>query len=164
MTDSQQPRTIDRNYVEKRYEDQIAYYWRKSKSNKTLYKHFRFWTIVLGALVTLISSLSAANFIQSHEGWRILFAILTPVLAALLTVFNGLGQNFHWGATWRDMVVSATRLERELDHLKATNPQKRDFRKELDTLNAIVLDETKGFFQRVLDSEVKPVEQSNSSG
>jgi hypothetical protein len=53
------------------------------------------------------------------------------------------------------MVVSATRLQKEKDRILATSPEKRNFERELDTLNAIVLEETTNFFQRVLDSEVK---------
>jgi hypothetical protein len=155
MTDSEQPKVTSEKYIEERYKSQIDYYWGKSKSNKNMYKQSRSWIIALGALVTLISSLSTADFIQSHEGWRIGFAVATPVLAAVLTVLNGLSQNFHWGATWRDMVVSATRLQKEKDRILATSPEKRNFERELDTLNAIVLEETTNFFQRVLDSEVK---------
>ena len=110
--------------------------------------------------MTLISSISAAQFIQNVEVLRIGFAILTPVLAASLTIINGLGQNFHWGATWRDMVVNAARLEMERDRFLAT-PQSRDCEKELATLNGIVLEETKNFFQRVLDSEIKPQEKGS---
>jgi hypothetical protein len=80
-----------------------------------------------------------------------------------------LGQNFHWGSTWRDMVVNATRLEKERDRFLATKPEKRNFVKELDILNSIVLEETRNFFQRVLDSEIKPNEikpkdQNGSAG
>ena len=160
MAENKLPKAIDENFVEERFEKQIKYYWDKSKSNKNLHKQFRFWTITLGALVTLISSLSAADFIQSSEGLRILFAILTPVIAASLTLLNGLSQNFHWGATWRDMVVSATRLQKEQDRILATSPGKRNFEKELETLNTIVLEETNNFFRRVLDSEIKPGETS----
>jgi hypothetical protein len=161
VTENKAPEAIDENYVEERYKSQIDYYW--NKSNKTMHKQFRFWIITLGALVTLISSLSAADFIQSNDGLRILFAIITPIIAAALTILNGLSQNFHWGATWRDMVVSATRLQKERDHIHATRPEDRDFKEELNTLNAIVLEETKNFFRRVLDSEVKPEEASTSS-
>ena len=128
-----------------------------------MYKRFRTWSIVLGALVTLVSSISAADFIQSFDWLRITFAIATPIIAATLTVIGGLGQNFHWGATWRDMVVNATRLEKERDRFLATSPEKRDFVKELDTLNTIILEETKNFFQRVLDSEVKAKDSSTES-
>jgi hypothetical protein len=154
MTDPVQPNMIDGKYVEDRYKSQIDYYWGKSKSNKNMYKQSRTWVIVLGASVTLISSLSTAEFIQSHEWVRIVFAVATPILAAGLTVLNGLSQNFHWGATWRDMVVSATRLQKEKDRILATRPEKRNFEKELATLNAIVLEETNNFFQRVLDSDI----------
>jgi len=95
---------------------------------------------------------------------EVLFAVGTPIIAATLTVINGLGQNFHWGATWRDMVLNGTRLEKERDRFLATKPEDRDLVKELDRLNGIVLDETKNFFQRVLDSEVKPTKEQNNNG
>jgi hypothetical protein len=155
MADGEQSKDVNAKYIEERYDSQINYYWKKSSSNKNIYKQSRFWIIALGALVTLVSSLSTADFIQASEGWRIAFAIGTPILAATLTILNGLSQNFHWGANWRDMVVSATRLQKEKDRIAATSPEKRDFEKELETLNAIVLEETTNFFQRVLDSEVK---------
>lgn len=160
MSDPQQPTVVDENYVLQQYESKIKYYWDSSRSNKKLYKHYRTWTVILGALVTLVSSISAAEFIQSVPELRITFAVATPLIAATLTVISGLGQSFHWGATWRDMVVNATRLEMERDRFRAT-PQTRDFEKELNTLNTIVLDETKNFFQRVLDSEAKPKEGSS---
>ena len=164
MTDLEQVKAIDEQYVLTQYKSKIDYYWAASSSNKKAYKRFRTWSIVLGALVTFVSSISAADFIQSFDWLRIVFAVATPIIAATLTVISGLGQNFHWGATWRDMVVNATRLEKERDRFLATNPEKRNFEKELDTLNTIILEETKNFFQRVLDSEVKPKEPDDSSG
>ncbi len=164
MADSEQSSLIDEKYIENRYKSQIDYYWGASTTNKKAYKRYRSWTIFLGALVTLVSSLSAAEFIQNVEWIRILFAILTPVTAALLTVINGLGQNFHWGATWRDMAMNATQLEKERDRFLATRAEKRDLEKELNVLNTIVFEETRNFFQRILDSEVKPREQSEASG
>ena len=164
MSELEQLKEVDEQYVLNQYKSKIDYYWAASRSNKNAYKRYRTWTIILGALVTLVSSISAAEFIQSIDWIRIAFAIATPVIAATLTVIGGLGQNFHWGATWRDMVVNGTRLEKERDRFLATKPEKRDFEKELDTLNSIILEETKNFFQRVLDSEVKPKEPSDSPG
>lgn len=163
MDDMTQIKEVDEQYILKQYKDKIDYYWAASRSNKNAYKRYRTWSIVLGALVTLVSSISAAEFIQSVDGLRIGFAIATPIIAAFLTVIGGLGQNFHWGATWRDMVVNATRLEKERDRFLATKPEERDFKKELDTLNSIILEETKNFFQRVLDSEVKPKDQTDAT-
>jgi hypothetical protein len=162
MADLEQPKVIDEQYVLKLYQSKIDYYWKASGTNKRSYKFYRTWTIILGALVTLISSISAAEFLQSIPWLRILFVVLTPLIAATLTILNGLGQNFHWGATWRDMVIGAARLERARDHFLATSPENRDLQKELDTLNSTVLEETTNFFQRVLDSEVKP--QDGGSG
>lgn len=156
----EQPNVIDDSYVLEQYRNKIEYYWGASKSNKNSYKRYRAWTVILGALVTLVSSISAAEFVQDPPWLRILFAVATPAIAATLTVINGLGQNFHWGAAWRDMVLNGTRLEKERDRFLATKPEDRDLVKELDTLNSIVLEETRNFFQRVLDSEVKPKDQN----
>ena len=160
MNNIQNPKLIDEEYVLNQYKSRIDYYWGASSSNKKSYKRYRSWTIFLGSLVTLISSISAAEFVQNPEWLRILFAVATPVIAATLTIINGLGQNFHWGSTWRDMVLNATRLEKERDRFLATKPENRDVERELDILNSIVLEETRNFFQRVLDSEIKPKEQS----
>jgi hypothetical protein len=160
MNDIQNPKVIDEEYVLNQYKSKIDYYWGASSSNKRSYKRYRSWTIFLGSLVTLVSSISAAEFVQNPEWLRIVFAIATPVIAATLTIINGLGQNFHWGSTWRDMVINATRLEKERDRFLATKQDKRDVEKELEILNSIVLEETRNFFQRVLDSEIKPREQS----
>ncbi|CAG1003500.1 hypothetical protein ANAEL_03157 [Anaerolineales bacterium] len=164
MTESEKVKAVDEEYVLQQYKNKIDYYWGASRSNKNSYKRYRAWTIILGALVTLISSISAAEFVQKPDWLRIIFAVATPMIAATLTVIGGLGQNFHWGSTWRDMVVNATRLEKERDRFLATKPEERDIVKELDTLNSIVLEETRNFFQRVLDSEIKPREQNNSEG
>lgn len=164
MTELEPLKDVDEKYVLEKYKDKIDYYWAASRSNKLSFKRYRAWTIILGSLVTLISSISAAQFLQEPEWLKNLFSVGTPVIAATLTVISGLGQNFHWGSTWRDMVLNATRLEKERDRFLATKPADRDLVKELETLNAIVLEETRNFFQRVLDSEIKPREHNNSAG
>lgn len=160
----EQLKAIDEQYILKKYEDRVNYYWKASRSNKNSYKRVRFWTVFLGSLVTLVSSISTAEFVQKVEWLRISFAVATPIIAATLTIISGLGQSFHWGSTWRDMVINAVRLEKERDRFLATQKEKRDFEKELETLNLIVLEETRSFFQRVLDSEIKPKEQSAPQG
>ncbi|HET9913230.1 MAG TPA: DUF4231 domain-containing protein [Anaerolineales bacterium] len=164
MADSEQSTVVDEQYVLNQYKTKIDYYWASSSSNKKAFKRYRTWTIVLGSLVTLVSSISAAEFLQDPEWLKNVFSVATPIIAATLTVINGLGQNFHWGSTWRDMVVNATRLEKERDRFLAIKKEKRDIEKELDILNSIVLEETRNFFQRVLDSEIKPKDPSNSQG
>lgn len=164
MSELEQPKDVDEQYILDRFKRQIDYYWGVSSTNKKSYKRYRSWTIFLGALVTLVSSLSTAQFFQDPPWVRILFSIATPIIAATLTIINGMGQNFHWGSTWRDMVVNATRLEKERDRFLATKKEDRDFVQELDNLNSIVLEETRNFFQRVLDSEIRPREQDNSRG
>ncbi|MEW6285828.1 MAG: DUF4231 domain-containing protein [Chloroflexota bacterium] len=146
-------------YVYNMYADQIEYYHRAGAANKKYYKNYRSLTIILGALVTLIASLASSTFVESVGlGWFL--GIATPVLAAALTIINGLGQNFQWGATWRDMMIAAQRLEKERDRFLATPPGKRNYRRELEIINELVLQETRAFFQRVLDSEVTPTNQT----
>ena len=164
MSDTEKPKVVDDEYVLNQYKNKIDYYWGASRSNKNAFKRYRTWTIILGSLVTLVSSISAAEFVQDPSWLKNIFSVSTRIIAATLTVISGLGQNFHWGSTWRDMVINATRLEKERDRFLATKKEKRDFEKELDILNSIVLEETRNFFQRVLDSEIKPKEQDGSQG
>jgi hypothetical protein len=118
--------------------------------------------IVLGALVTLVSSLTATNSIAGN--WGIVFAVATPLLAASLAIVGGVSQAFQWGAAWADMVISATRLEKERDRIAVTPSDQIDPIKEMALLDDIVLSETQGFFQRLLGSggpaksEPKPAE------
>lgn len=163
MDNLSKPKIVDDEYVLNQYESKISYYWGASRSNKNAFKRYRTWTIILGSLVTLVSSISAASFIQDAEMVKNIFSVATPLIAATLTIISGLGQNFHWGSTWRDMVINATRLEKERDRFLATKKDDRDVQKELDILNSIVLEETRNFFQRVLDSEIKPREQQGNS-
>ena len=151
------------DYLLKKYKDQINYYWGASNSNKKSYKRYRSLTIILGALVTLVSSISSAEFIASSDVLRTIFAIGTPLVAVVLTIINGFAQSFHWGATWRDMVFGAQQLQKELDRILATPPEKRDHVKELETLNGLIIEETRGFFRRVLESEAVPADAGKSS-
>ena len=145
-------------YVHQTYEKQINWYWNASSKNKKSYKRYRTWTIVLGALVTLISSLTTTELIANIPILSNIFIILTPVLAATLTVSNTLSQNFQWGATWRDMVVNATRLQKEKNRFLATEAKERKYKRELIIINNIVLQETEAFFKRILDTEAVPME------
>jgi len=145
-------------YVHQAYEKQIDWYWKASGANKKSYKMYRFWTIVLGALVTLIASLSTTELITSNQIVGSIFTIATPILAATLTIINTLSQNFQWGATWRDMVVNATRLQREKSRFLATDVKDRKHKRELVLIETIVLEETEAFFRRILDTEAVPME------
>jgi Protein of unknown function (DUF4231) len=141
-----------RNLILERYEQRIQYYWKASQYNKQSYKVTRYLTVLLGALVTLIASLSSADFIKSSNGLAFLFAILTPLLAASMAIVGGISQTFQWGAAWSDQVITATRLEKERDRVAVTPPQQLDPVKEMALLDDLVLVETEGFFQRLLGS------------
>ena len=140
------------DYVLERYEERIQYYWKASRHNKTAYRVTRYLTIVFGALVTLIASLSSATFIADST-WSTVFAIMTPLLAAILAIIGGFAQTFHWGAAWQEMVLTATQLEKMRDRLRVLPPDQRDPAQEIDALNDIVIEETQGFFQRILGAQ-----------
>jgi len=151
-------------YVYNAYKNQIRYYWNKGTYNKKAYKNYRFLIIVLGALVTLIASLSTSEIIAGGNPFiKGLFTLGTPALAAALTIINGLSQNFQWGATWRDMSVNASRLEKERDRFLATPVEKRNHQRELEIINQIVLEETNAFFKRIMDSESVPTTSPGES-
>ena len=152
---------INEKTVLDKYEKAIKYYWGASCYNKRYYKLSRFSIIILGALVTLMSSLISAEFIDDSEVLKISFAVMTPLVAALLTIISGFSQSFHWGAAWRDMVINAQKLEKARDLFLASKPEERDLKKELDKMNNLLIEETQSFFQRVLESEVKPKEKAD---
>jgi len=131
-----------------RYQERIKYYSKASQNNKRAYKTARYLTVVLGALVTLLASLSSAFFVRGT--WlETGLDVLTPLLAAGLVIVGGFSQNFQWGAAWSDMRIAAERLETERDRISATPPDQIDTARELALLNAMVLDETRGFFRLV---------------
>jgi hypothetical protein len=131
-----------------RYQERIQYYSKAAQNNRRAYKTARYLTVVLGALVTLLASLSSAYFIRGT--WlETGFDVLTPLLAAGLAVVGGFSQNFQWGAAWSDMRIAAERLESERDRISVTPPDQIDAVRELALLDAMVLDETRGFFRLV---------------
>jgi hypothetical protein len=145
---------VDRDaYVHEAYERAINYYRNSRRSTKRSYKTYRFLSIFLGALVTLISSIAATRYVYDHEVLRAVFAIATPVIAATLSVITGLSQSFQWGSSWRDMSIHAQKIIAERDRFLATDPAKRDHAQELQILNTLLIVETETFFQRILDSQ-----------
>jgi hypothetical protein len=146
-----------------RYQERIRYYSKASQNNKRAYKTARYLTVVLGALVTLLASLSSAYFVRGT--WlETGFDILTPLLAAGLVVVGGFSQNFQWGAAWSDMVIAAERLETERNRIAATPPGQIDAVKEAALLDEMVMDETKGFFQHLFGKELWPRMNTDEHG
>src|SRR5215216_422732 len=73
-------------YVHRAYESAINYYRHSAKSTKGSYRTYRFLTITLGALVTLISSLAATEYVKAWPEWAQTSIVLaTPLIAAILT-------------------------------------------------------------------------------
>jgi hypothetical protein len=136
-------------HINDRYVEAINYYWNASKSNKKWYKLTRSFTVILGALVTLIASLSSSNLIESTL-LKDYFVIGTPIIAAGLTIIAGFSQSFQWGSAWQNMVLTAQLLQKEYDRYLVTIPAERDLVMEADILNKFLLKETESFFERML--------------
>lgn len=138
-------------FIQKRYKEVIRYYWRSSVSNKKWYKITRILAVIFGALVTLVASLASSSYFKGNP-FEVIFDILTPVLAALLTVIAGFSQSFQWGSAWQNMVLTAEKLQREFDIYLMTSPEQRDYVKEVAKLNNYVIKESNGFFEKMLGS------------
>ena len=141
-----------RKFLLQTYSDKIAYYWKSSTSNKRAYKITRILTLVLGALVTMMSSLTSVKFTDGNAWLGATFAVCTPLFAATLAVVGGISQSFQWGATWSDMVIVAERLEKERNRLTVLPLDQIDAVKELALLDDLVISETDSFFQRLFGS------------
>ena len=137
-------------YIKGRYDEAIQFYWTASKTNKRWYKITRSLTVVFGALVTLIASLSSSTMISGSPKIQTLFSLGTPVLAALLTIIAGFSQSFQWGSTWQNMVLTAQCLQKEYDNYLVTPEEERDYPAESTKLNSFVITETESFFERML--------------
>ena len=123
----------DMMQVLQRYDRRIAYYWKASRHNKRSYKTMRSLLTILGALLTLVSSLSSASFIKGRLA--VVFAVLTPLLAAGMAIVGGVSQAFQWGAAWADSVMAAMHLEKERDRIAVTLPAALDPLKEMALLD-----------------------------
>ncbi len=137
------------DFVLEQYRKRIDYYWKTSRANKNGYKYSRYLTILLGSVVTLITALAASEQIKSWE-LQATFQILAPVLAAILTIVGGFAQSFHWGSAWREMVLTALRLEQEYDRLRVLPDDQRDPVAEIERLYELVLTEGQSFFERLV--------------
>ena len=62
--DTQNENEMDK-HIQQRYMDSIDYYWDASRANKRWYKRTRSYTVIIGALLTLIASLTS-SFYMSH--------------------------------------------------------------------------------------------------
>ncbi len=137
-------------YIQDRYKKAIDYYRASSKSNKNWHKITRSLTVIVGALVTLIASLATSKIIVEISALKTTFAIGTPILAALLTIIAGFFQSFQWGSTWQNMTLTAQQLQREYDKYLVTPVNERNFSEDAEKLNSFVINESEGFFERML--------------
>tara|TARA_R110002073_G_scaffold185335_6_gene343917 strand:- start:2468 stop:2998 length:531 start_codon:yes stop_codon:yes gene_type:complete len=137
-------------YIRDRYEAAINYYWDASRTNKNWYKITRSLTVIFGALVTLVASLSSSEIIKDSETAKTLFSLGTPILAASLTIIAGFSQSFQWGSAWQNMVLTAQHLQKEYDNYLVAPPNQRNYSAESYKLNTYVINETESFFERML--------------
>jgi len=137
-------------YIQDRYKSAISYYWRGSKNNKRWYKATRSLTVILGAVVTLIASLASSAFIKDIPVLNLSFSLGTPILAAILTIIAGFSQSFQWGSTWQNTILTAQHLQKEYDKYLVTPESERNYLAEVEKLNDLVINESEGFFERML--------------
>lgn len=137
-------------YIQDRYRDAIDYYWKASRNNKMWYKATRSLTVIFGALVTLIASLASSKYFDGIPTLELLFALGTPILAALLTIIAGFSQSFQWGSTWQNMILTAQYLQKEFDKYLVMPEKERNHLEEAEKLNNFVINESEGFFERML--------------
>lgn len=153
-------------YVEQRYRESLDYYWTSSVRNKRFYKVGRILTVVMGAAVTLLASLSSSSLLEHSPIWQGIFVLGTPVMAALLTIIAGFSQTFQWGSAWQNMVLAAQRLQGEFDRFITTPVERRNHSDELELLNEFVVGESETFFERMLGgarliSDTRQIEKDN---
>jgi len=156
FTFSQDPENFEQNlaeYVSKTYDEIAQYYINATEENRKRYDIVRIWTIILGASVTLMASLSAADFIKNVNNLTTIFTITTAVLAAILTILNGLNQSFHWRENWGDLNIFAQRIKIERDRFLSTKPANRDYKKELVLLNTLILEQSTQITKGVLSTK-----------
>lgn len=153
---------LDR-YIRSRYESAINYYWTASRTNRSWYKITRALTIIFGAVVTLVASLSSSNIFPEGGFIHYAFSLGTPVLAAMLTIIAGFAQTFQWGSTWQNMVLTAQHLQKEYDKYLVSPPEQRKYEEETIKLNTFVITETEGFFERMLGGVMSEVKQEKDN-
>jgi len=146
--------TDEHEIIKKRYETAINYYTNSSKKNKRWYKSTRSLIVVVGSIVTLTSSLSSSEVFADSQTFKILFSIGTPCLAAILTIVSGFSQSFQWGSTWQNMVLTSQVLEKEYNSYLVTPVDQRDYKRESEKINSLIITETQGFFGRMLGTKV----------
>jgi hypothetical protein len=138
-------------YVSKSYDERAEYYLHEMEQHKKRHDSARTWIIILGAIVTLISSLTTAEFITNTQYLSAIFTIATPILAAAWTILSGLSQSFQWGETWGDMSIYAPLIQKERDRFLTTPPQMRNNQKELEILNELLLNLNQRVTSRLLN-------------
>ena len=129
-------------YIQDRYWSAIDYYLSASKANKKWYKRTRSLTVIFGALVTLVASLASSTVFEGYEIIENTFKLVTPILAALLTIIAGISQSFQWGSTWQNMILTAQQLQKEFDKYLVTPVNERNFSEEVEKVNDFVIGET----------------------
>jgi len=152
-------------YILEKYQNLIHYYWFTSGSNKRTYKRIRAYNIIIGALVTLTTTLLSVDYIQNNETLNTGLLIVSPLLAVLLTIMNGFSSGFPFAAAWRDGVVAANTLEKMRDEYIASSPKVRNPRKELGKINAVIENETKSFFKQlnIHDKQYESTDKGNTT-
>lgn len=75
------------------------------------------------------------------------FLFATPTITALITILHGITDPRTNFTCWRNSVITAQKLEKQLARLSVPRTEERDFEKELEYLNELVMEETEESFK-----------------
>jgi Protein of unknown function (DUF4231) len=98
-----------KDYVEKRYNDQLEYYLSASKTNQKKYKNFQWTIIVLSTLTTIMAALP--DSLMLFKSIRIEFKYLIVLTSGLVTILTAGLKTFKYEELWFNYRRTAEKLK-----------------------------------------------------
>ena len=140
--DKQNESIVDRDFVIKEYQKTLNYYLSAAKKMERNYKYSRYFPVILGGLISLLSTISIASFVESIESVRVGLALGTIILASIQAMLSELLGRQNWGSHWKRLHINAHRIQKEYHRMLSTPEDKMNYKMELSIVNEIVLAET----------------------
>ena len=95
-------------YLERRLDDQINWYGKKSASNQTAYKRIRLIEIIAAASIPLLAGYSQ---ISGHIG--MIIGIIIGIIGLIVAVLAGILSLYRFQENWNEYRASAESLKQE---------------------------------------------------